>query len=378
MTLHTPERRWESANEEPADDTEPRMIGKLDADDVWPSCPDGLVPRNTRGHDAPPFPLVLRVAVTPFPVPVPVPGRAVAAEDRVGWKISAARNVRILAISPSLGYWKAGRYVSSRKYLDDRRGWYDHLKWPTVAIVTLKTVSSACANHVTSYLNEEMEAEKFRNEMVDNGTIDQDQADRLGVESSGENEKRHYASLPAKLGSSIVRSHVVTLIMRAVESVSCSCLGPKLADRLTKDTFRSAKRKMMRMSDVPGGRVAAGARMVRTCIYANAISFFADYLVQQSMLVYGRYRECATRLKNMEEVFPQEGGDISSPFWEVLTSPSFLSDSLKLAGTRFAALVVSSIGAGIGSAIAPIDRPGWGTMVGTAVSESIFLQLIST
>mmetsp|Transcript_40834 Transcript_40834/g.95799 ORF Transcript_40834/g.95799 Transcript_40834/m.95799 type:complete len:191 (-) Transcript_40834:707-1279(-) len=82
------------------------------------------------------------------------------------------------------GYWVAGRYVSGRRYLDDRLGWWDHLKWPSIVKLTMKTVSTACANQAAAYLNDEIEAEKLRNDLLDDFKITEEMADLLAAESS--------------------------------------------------------------------------------------------------------------------------------------------------------------------------------------------------
>jgi len=48
----------------------------------------------------------------------------------------------------------------------------------------MKTVSTACANQAAAYLNDEIEAEKLRNDLLDDFKITEEMADLLAAESS--------------------------------------------------------------------------------------------------------------------------------------------------------------------------------------------------
>ncbi len=266
-----------------------------------------------------------------------------------------------------------------------------------------------------------------------------------------------------KIWLAIGKFHLLTLIIRCYERLiwNCGVVSLEMMDRVTKDTFASAVRKDVRLkeysflqrsgtgsrrmesgtefrttqsssSSIDSGReievrsrFELGKQMFSTCVYANAIAFFADLTVQQCILLYGYYtffiskqRERKLRLlkkryrqyeelklnKEMDSTcnnggvcvddseFDEDSSSHGShddeqnddelklvqnisndsgiaPWVEdekAIIMLSFLRRSVQASFTRAFGLFVSSIGGAIGSMI----YPGWGTLFGIQIGDA--------
>ena len=165
-----------------------------------------------------------------------------------------------------------------------------------------------------------------------------------------------------RIGVAFAKYHSVVLVMRLYEYIASRFVDEQTLDKLTIDTFECAKRSARTKE---GGELASA--MLSTCWRANMISFLADYSVHQVILAYGYYvyiQEQRRRLK-------QKNGSGGSELHRGSLALSFLKKSTLLAVSRGVGLGCSSLGGAIGSTV----WPGWGTLAGTNLGDSLALQL---
>jgi hypothetical protein len=150
--------------------------------------------------------------------------------------------------------------------------------------------------------------------------------------------------------------------MRLYEHVASKYVSEETLDLLTIDTFECAKNTAKTKE---GGKLFSS--MLTTCWKANSISFLADYSVHQLILVYGYYiyiKEKRRRIK--QGTTSTQGLKIGS-----LTA-SFLYKSSVLVFSRGVSLCFSSVGGAIGTTV----WPGWGTLAGTNLGDSLSVSLV--
>jgi hypothetical protein len=159
-----------------------------------------------------------------------------------------------------------------------------------------------------------------------------------------------------RIGIAFLKYHAVVLVMRLYEYIASLYVDDVVLDALTMDSFECAKREAKTKE---GGEL--GLQMFGTCWRANLISFLADYSIHQVILAYGYYLYVREQRKrpNGEEL---HRGSLAL---------SFLRKSAHLAVSRVVGLGMSSVGGGVGSTL----WPGWGTLVGTNLGDTLALQL---
>lgn len=168
--------------------------------------------------------------------------------------------------------------------------------------------------------------------------------------------------IPRRIGVAFLKYHSIVLVMRLYEYVASRFVDDEALDKLTIDTFECSKRDSQ--SHKTGG--ALFGAMLNTCWRANMISFLADYSVHQIILAYGYYiyiRDQRRRLKrNDGTAIELHGGPLAM---------SFIQNSTQLAVSRGVSLGLSSLGGALGT----VMWPGWGTLAGTNLGDSLALQL---
>jgi hypothetical protein len=169
-----------------------------------------------------------------------------------------------------------------------------------------------------------------------------------------------------RIGIAFVKYHAVVLVMRLYEYIASFHVDEVVLDALTMDTYESAKREAKSKE----GR-DLGLKMMNTCWSANLISFLADYSVHQVILAYGYYVYVQQQRKKIKQSSAIVTTETTEEMHVGSLALSFLRKSTHLAATRFVALGLSSVGGGLGS----IVWPGWGTLVGTNMGDSLALQL---
>lgn len=186
--------------------------------------------------------------------------------------------------------------------------------------------------------------------------------------------------------------------MRIYEKMAERLFTTETLDKLTKDPFKSSKRKSQQYEYSQHKRYMIASKMFSTCLWANAISCLSDYTVQQLLLVTGHfmyYRKKRLAIQNRryeikkeedkKEIEGSKDGDTSDDEDDeeeeedskrdigaggIGLSLAFKSSSLLL--SRGTSWVVSSGTGAIGSAI----YPGWGTLFGTQLGDGIVGALI--
>jgi hypothetical protein len=168
--------------------------------------------------------------------------------------------------------------------------------------------------------------------------------------------------LPKRLGIALAKYHSIVFVMRIYEHIAAKYVDSAMLDRLTLDTFATAKRE----SDSGNRGLELGQKMVEVCGYANAISFLADFTVHQVILLFGFYmyirENQAKRVSTDEEENVMHYGSLTL---------SVLKRSAFLALSRAVGLVSASVGGGLGTMI----KPGWGTLAGINLFDSISAAL---
>jgi hypothetical protein len=169
-------------------------------------------------------------------------------------------------------------------------------------------------------------------------------------------------SIPRRIYISFLKYHAIVLVMRLYEHIASQYVTEEVLDKLTTDTFECAKRTA---KTEDGGRLFKS--MFTACWKANTISFLADYSVHQLILGYGYYiyiKEKRRRIKHA----------ISKPDELNLGSValSFIRKSSLLVVSRGVSLYFSSLGGALGTTV----WPGWGTLAGTNLGDSLSLSLI--
>jgi hypothetical protein len=164
-------------------------------------------------------------------------------------------------------------------------------------------------------------------------------------------EKR-WRVFPQKLLTAFAKYHVITLTVRLYEHIAAQCYDKVLLDKLTMDPFSAARR----LTDNNNDNRMVAREMFHTSLWANVISFMADYSVHQVILCYGYYIYVRERRKRGEEEEEGMNGAIVT---------SLLTKSTRLLVSRAVGLVASSTGAAIGT----IVWPGWGTLLFANMGE---------
>jgi hypothetical protein len=181
-----------------------------------------------------------------------------------------------------------------------------------------------------------------------------------------------FQELPRKLIIALSKYHAIILTMRLYEWIASKWVDQEMMDRLTIDTFLYAKRK----SEVEGKNGTELAReMFSVSWRANLISFLADYSVHQVIMLYAYYcyaqqkrRKMITEEDSVVSMASMESNDDMPQGHLILFT---VRKSTLLGLSRGIALGFSSIGAGIGSMIAP----SWGTLIGTNLGDGLAASL---
>jgi hypothetical protein len=156
-----------------------------------------------------------------------------------------------------------------------------------------------------------------------------------------------------------VKYHAVVFLMRTYEKIAEKQVSDDRLDKLTRDPFDAAKRKEGASMD------AMLSDMFSTCLNANIIYYLADYSVHQIILLYG-YAIYVRRRRNQIEADPNVKPIHSGAF-----ALSLLKKSALLAFTRGFGCLSSAVGGSLGSVV----WPGWGTLCGINLGDSLSYQL---
>jgi len=171
--------------------------------------------------------------------------------------------------------------------------------------------------------------------------------------------------LPTKVINGILRFQCVTVTMRLYEWFVADVLvvTDKTIDKLTKDIFNSAIRKHERFGDRNRtyDKNKMMWKMFNTCLWANSISFLADLTVQL-LIHFCRYYLYSKKKERLLEYQPnQHVIEYKSNRW------LFWFKFLRISISRTFSFMTACVGGAIGSSL----HPGWGTLLGVQIGDSI-------
>ncbi len=170
----------------------------------------------------------------------------------------------------------------------------------------------------------------------------------------------------------LVKFHAATLVMRLYETVASFYVDSFTLDRLTQDTFKSAKRAAL----IDSNPQLLRRDMFWTCLWANGIAYLADLSVQIVLLVgpaayyyYRRRQERAERIRRLKKyddtTAQKDAEDDVEDFGPLFMTLVYKSSLLTI--SRASSLVATSVGGAVGSAW----YPGWGTLVGSNLADGV-------
>ncbi|KAL7530308.1 hypothetical protein ACHAWF_003331 [Thalassiosira exigua] len=334
--------------------------------------------------------------------------------------------------SALMGLNKDGRVL-----MEDRKGPLDHFRPRSLALSTTRVAAIQLSTALSGFFTDQLASEQEIESRVDAGEISAREADDANEEWEEREWKVRTDALPEKVGRALLRFHACTAVMRLYEYVAARYLlkleggGPALLeggggggsagpparraaaeamDRLTRDPYRASLRasQLLRGSEHAPGRVVTAdgietstsrelaRRTFATCAWANAIPFLAELTVQHAALIYGygtyyvaRRRRRRTRAKDEEGdgggdgggEDAEEGGPEREPGGDGPPSDeedgtayalSFLFRSSRLTIARSMSWIAASAGGAVGSVVCP----GWGTVFGIQIGDTVLGALI--
>jgi hypothetical protein len=277
---------------------------------------------------------------------------------------------------------------------------------------------------MSNYFSDQLSFEQKVEKEVDTGIITAREADKKNDEWESREWQVRKDALPQKIGFGLLRFHACTALMRFYEFVlaryvlqvtggsgdnsnndnnvlvlierNSSSLSHEQAiiimDKLTRDPYRASIRtsQILHKSEHSPGKVNGtetstnrelAKRMFTTCIWANIIPFLAELTVQQSVLIYGYgmyYMAKHKRKKRREDAVVGEvvviEGDTGldecnkeDKHDDTAYALSLFFKSCHLSVSKGASWIVASAGGAVGSVL----LPGWGTVFGIQVGDTV-------
>jgi hypothetical protein len=152
---------------------------------------------------------------------------------------------------------------------------------------------------LASYIADQIHHESSLEKKLKEGKISLAESEQLSHQWEEIEWSKRWKTFPKKAQVALVKYHALVLFMRFYEYMIGKCVkdGLFLLDRLTKDAFKAAivksRRRMEEQQFVLERKNYStknyAMEMFETCVYSNAISFLADYSIQQGILIYGYY-----------------------------------------------------------------------------------------
>lgn len=250
-------------------------------------------------------------------------------------------------------------------------------------------------------------------ELVDSGKLTPHEADELNEEWEEREWKLRIDALPKKIGLGLVRFHAITAFMRFYEMVlgryilkidgdkvsspisneSVNSEAIAVMDKLTRDPYQASKRTSQLLSNEehsPGKVISRdgietstrrelASRMFSTCLWANVIPFLAELTVQQGVLFYGYgvyYMEKKRKKKERENRQRRENGEANEED-ECVDDTAYALSMLLRSCHLTIARSMSWVAASAGGAVGAIFWPGWGTVFGIQIGDTIVGSLTS-
>ena len=198
-----------------------------------------------------------------------------------------AKGDRIMATSASI----AAPKLSDRALLSDRKTFFAHLH-PRPFLISIIRISSITASTIfATYVTDQIEYETANEKLVSSGQITATECDDRNKAWEDVQWKMRWSDYKMKALVAFGKFQATTLLIRLYERIADQRLkvGDEVLDKLTKDAFASGRRKVERNGRDANGNKLTRSEMITTCLWANAIPFLADATVQWSVLAYGYY-----------------------------------------------------------------------------------------
>lgn len=268
--------------------------------------------------------------------------------------------------------------LGKRSLLADRKQSSEHLRLRALTFSTVRIAIIQGGQVVTTFLTDQLEYESANEELVVDGTITPVEADQMNDEWEENEWSKRWKQFPKRFVHAFLKLQSAIIFMRLYEHLAEQLLSTRTLDKLTKDTFKSSKRKYEKYEHLENHRIIVGKKMFHTCLWSNAISFLSDYTVQQCILLTGhciyykhQRKVIQDRIKERKTIEGEgEDSDEDDSRNEIGAGGIGLSYALKSSSlliSRGTSWIVSSGSGAIGSAI----YPGWGTLFGTQLGDGI-------
>lgn len=279
----------------------------------------------------------------------------------------------------------------SRMLCQDRKGPLEHVQPANLAKSTIRVTLMQASYFLSNYMNDQLRLELERDERINNGEITVTEAIEEAEEWEEREWKKRWSEFPTKLFTALLKYHAIVLVMRLYEFIAEQLVNDVTLDLLTQDTFQTAKRicncstpnksnTNKNTTNAPSNYVV-GKEMFSSCRYANFIAYAADYSVHQVILCYGYFiffnehqRRRKERRKQQQQKLEEEKSTIDN---NATNDDDVLNlDSLSFSLLKRSALLALSRGvawqfASFGGAVGTIVLPGWGTLLGTNIGDSL-------
>ena len=291
-------------------------------------------------------------------------------------------------------------FSASRVLLSDRKSFLGHLHPKALVISTVRLATISASTIFATFVTDQLALETKNEELVRSGVITGRQCDDLNKQWEDEQWAECWGQWRYKASTTIARFHATTILMRLYELTAERVFGVSdvVLDLLTTDTFRAARQKAERNGGSTEGRARTRREMFTAGLWANAIAFLADATVQQVILSYGYWvyyqsRKAEKKMKSGDKekgalIPPSDAGagaaskEVQDTGWAsdaedeendgAAVAMSFLVKSVRIVVSRSLSLVAASIGGAYGTLL----RPGWGTLLGTSLGDSLAASLL--
>lgn len=246
-----------------------------------------------------------------------------------------------------------------RPLLSDKQKPFAHLKPKQLVISTIRVVMKQAAEVLAHFLSNKLEQEKEMDDLIQDGKLTVAEADNKTQDWDDREWNLILKTFPQKAWTALWKFHAATLLCRLYEGIADVVFdNNEILDKLTLDVFKSGKRTSKAHAQEPGQVTKS---MFTTCLWANAILYLADFSVHEILLTVGYYR-----MKRSRRVQQREEKE------EQVDTTSLAKKSASLAVSRTIGWVAASAGGAVGTVL----YPGWGTLLGVNMGDSVVASIL--
>ncbi|KAL7541941.1 hypothetical protein ACHAXR_011402 [Thalassiosira sp. AJA248-18] len=323
--------------------------------------------------------------------------------------------------------------------MEDRKGPLDHFKPKSLVLSTFRVTAINISTTLSTFFSDQLNNEQRIGSMEESGEITQREADKMNEEWENREWELRKDALPTKIGCALLRFHACTAMMRFYEFImaryvlrvdgdsgrgvfpaildghnnaaTASTQAVTIMDKLTRDPFQASLRtsQLLHNQEHSPGKVISSngtetstsveltKRMFSTCIWANIIPFLAELSVQQGVLIYGYGLYYMAKKKKRQrkgggsndEIKEEDAKPVPAQCKEDDTtdkqaeidddaiSESAYALSLMFRSSRLTiARSMSWVAASAGGAMGSVVYPGWGTVFGIQIGDTVVGALI--